>query len=449
MQRYSRERERDYVSLLSFAVQYTLAYTARGFVSFTFSLGPIPSFVNPSPFIMRLLHTTELRFQEFFNRDIPYYAVLSHRWEEDEVSFQEMQFLLLSPEDRARVLTPALLNAETKVRGKGYKKVLDFCKFAAFRCHTWVWIDTVCIDKASSAELSEAINSMWGYYRDSERCNAYLSDVLASANTLQEILFGSSEWFKRGWTLQELIAPKEVDFLDSEWNYIGNKSTHGPVIEEICGIPRSCLSGRQYMGSFTVAMRMSWARNRETSRREDVAYCLMGLFSVHMPLLYGEGDRAFARLCEEILKTSNDDSIFLHPGPALLPRSPSDFRPSSHYSSLSYGASIPELETNYVVTKGFLNVQHARIEKYPVLDEERLEGLTLNCFRGSRGIHPPSRPTLPIQKTFGIHNVYRVHHSREGYYPLSAVPRELVDFEEGLYFPALPRGRTSSLYLAL
>lgn len=126
---------------------------------------------------MRLLHTTEHRFQEFFDKDTPKYAILSHRWQEDEVSFQEMQWMLLKPNMRAKLLTPALIDAEAKLGKQCHKKVLDFCRHAADRGYHWVWVDTVCIDKTSSAELSEAINSMYTWYEQAGRCYAYLSDV--------------------------------------------------------------------------------------------------------------------------------------------------------------------------------------------------------------------------------------------------------------------------------
>lgn len=332
---------------------------------------------------MRLLHSTELRFQEFYDQNIPLYAILSHRWGEDEVSFQEMQFLLLSPEDRARVLTPALLDVEAKIQRQGYRKVVDFCRFAAARGHAWVWVDTVCIDKASSAELSEAINSMWKCYQDSSTCYAYLFDVSCQDPSMLEREFRRSEWFKRGWTLQELIAPAQVEFLDCEWNSIGDKTTRSEAIQKICGIPQSCLNREKSLDSFTIAMRMSWARKRATSRREDEAYCLIGLFSVHMPLLYGEGHRAFSRLCEEILKTSNDDSILLHRRPWLLPASPRDFAESNQYAALDYMPSSPEVESSYVVTKGWLHLQNAPVGSYPSrlnhLKGHKMRYVKLNC----------------------------------------------------------------------
>lgn len=133
---------------------------------------------------MRLLHTTENRFEEFSEHAddpgfrFPTYATLSHRWGKDELTFEEMEFLLLSKEDQARVLSPRLLKLGDKVEGEGYQKVINFRQVAAVHGLQWVWVDTVCIDKSSSAEVSEAINSMWRWYENST-CYAYLADVAA------------------------------------------------------------------------------------------------------------------------------------------------------------------------------------------------------------------------------------------------------------------------------
>lgn len=130
---------------------------------------------------MRLLHTREARFQEFVGRpgtkDFPKYAILSHRWTNEEITHQEMEFLLLNESDRARVLTPRLLNTASKTSSQGYQKVMRFCEVAAADGYDWTWIDTVCIDNTSSSELSEAINSMWPWYKYSNCCYAYLGDV--------------------------------------------------------------------------------------------------------------------------------------------------------------------------------------------------------------------------------------------------------------------------------
>ena len=160
---------------------------------------------------MRLLHTTAFRLEEFFDAQIPTYAILSHRWKEDEVSYQDW------------------LDGN-KQSGKGYHKIIACCRVAAEAGHDWVWIDTCCIDRKSSAELSEAINSMFNWYRKSKICFAYLSDVpdISKTSGISELLadFRSSLWFSRGWTLQELLAPRNLIFLNNIWRPVQSESQH-------------------------------------------------------------------------------------------------------------------------------------------------------------------------------------------------------------------------------
>ncbi|KAL2062120.1 hypothetical protein VTL71DRAFT_6386 [Oculimacula yallundae] len=230
---------------------------------------------------MRLLHTSTFKLHSFFGDDIPPYAILSHRWGDTEVLFQDVE-----SENGAE-----LARANVKIAG--------CCGQAAKDEYEYVWIDSCCIDKSSSAELSEAINSMFRWYQDALMCYVYLSDV----NSLEE--FRKSAWFERGWTLQELLAPKMIVFYDQGWNEIGTKATLEAAIESVTNI--------SHLSDFSeacIAQKMSWASHRKTTRVEDEAYCLMGLFNVNMPILYGEGSNAFIRLQEEIIKKSDDESIF-------------------------------------------------------------------------------------------------------------------------------------------
>jgi hypothetical protein len=180
----------------------------------------------------------------------------------------------------------------------GYSKIRGCCKAAAADGFEYVWIDTCCIDKTSSSELSEAINSMYKWYQEAEVCYVYLADVFPDISTSS---FAKSRWFTRGWTLQELIAPSSVIFFDAHWRDIGTKASLVKPIAEITGIHIDALSNGR-VSRFSVAQRMSWASRRETTREEDIAYCLLGIFSINMPLLYGEGQKAFLRLQEEIMK---------------------------------------------------------------------------------------------------------------------------------------------------
>ena len=179
-------------------------------------------------------------------------------------------------------------------------------------------------DKSSSAELTEAINSMFRWYRQSELCYVYLADV--STNLAKEpadlgiVQFSNSRWFTRGWTLQELLAPEGVIFFATDWKFFGTKTKEKPtsryahrlldsVIAQATGIDLEALQFGDFRTS-SIATRMSWASRRQITRIEDMAYCLLGIFDVNMPLLYGEGNKAFLRLQEEIMKTSTDTSIF-------------------------------------------------------------------------------------------------------------------------------------------
>ncbi|KAH0547710.1 hypothetical protein FGG08_000199 [Glutinoglossum americanum] len=246
---------------------------------------------------MRLINCTTLRLEEFLGSDIPEYAILSHTWGKEEVSFADFN------SDQAA--------AKSK---EGYKKISSVCKRALQDGLQYTWVDTCCIDKSSSAELSEAINSMFQWYKQSDVCYAYLSDVTSEDfNTT----FPQSRWFRRGWTLQELLAPLHVVFFDQDWHDLGTKRDYATWISKITRIDKHALcsietlegGSKTGLGTFCVAKRMSWASDRETTRVEDVAYCLLGIFNVNMPLLYGEGKKAFIRLQEEIIKSCDDDSI--------------------------------------------------------------------------------------------------------------------------------------------
>jgi hypothetical protein len=154
---------------------------------------------------------------------------------------------------------------------------------------------------------------MFRWYERAEVCYAYLSDVSGDANLQEDVSeFVESRWFTRGWTLQELVAPKSVLFYskrDKGWHFLGTKEELCDQISTITGIDTDTLYGAG-LELASVARKMSWASHRETTRIEDTAYCLLGIFDVNMPLLYGEGQKAFLRLQEEILRASSDYSLF-------------------------------------------------------------------------------------------------------------------------------------------
>ncbi len=190
-------------------------------------------------------------------------------------------------------------------------KVREACTVARANGYQYIWIDSCCIDKTSSSELSEAINSMYAWYARAEICYAYLADVPPAADHRKPRSdFRGSVWFTRGWTLQELIAPLDVLFLSGDWAPIEPKYALADLVQEITGISEEALLHVEPLDQFSVAQRLSWASGRETTRVEDQAYSLLGIFDINMPTLYGEGDRAFRRLQEEIMQRVPDQSLF-------------------------------------------------------------------------------------------------------------------------------------------
>ncbi|TGO66537.1 hypothetical protein BOTNAR_0059g00190 [Botryotinia narcissicola] len=255
--------------------------------------------------------------------DVPKYAILSHTWgaDTDELTFQD------------------LMNGTGQGKS-GYRK-LQFCGEQAKRDGLqYFWVDTCCIDKASSAELQEAINSMFRWYQNATKCYVYLSDV--STNIYEQTssswqpTFRKSRWFTRGWTLQELIAPRSVDFFCLDGMLLGDKISLQHLINEITGIDTSALHG-QNLSDFSIDERMSWAKNRETKREEDMAYCLLGIFDVHMPLIYGErSESAFRRLTEEIEKHSKKHNFDESPVSSAADSSSRKRSKHSHYESSNH-----------------------------------------------------------------------------------------------------------------
>ncbi|GIZ47178.1 hypothetical protein CKM354_001027700 [Cercospora kikuchii] len=245
---------------------------------------------------MRLLRTLlggdgRLQLIEAWDERIPPYAILSHTWSttaSDEVLYRDIL-------------------EGTSSQKPAYDKVVGAMNLAHIEGYEYIWIDTLCIEKSSSADLSEAINSMYAYYGQAGICYVYLSDVTAAES------LADARWWTRGWTLQELLAPSHAVFYTLDWQCIGGRDELVEEISSISGIQRHYLvdSSRDILWTASIAKRMSWAATRKTGRSEDMAYSLLGLFSVNMPLLYGEGGkRAFLRLQEEIMKSTDDHTIF-------------------------------------------------------------------------------------------------------------------------------------------
>ncbi|KAI1316137.1 kinesin light chain [Xylariaceae sp. FL0255] len=223
---------------------------------------------------------------------VPPYAILSHTWGPDEIVYAD------------------LVDKRNDWRQKaGYDKIRFCAEQARRQGLRYFWVDTCCIDKSDAIELQTAINSMFRWYRDAKICYVYLSDVSSSVATgaqygatAWEAPFRASRWFTRGWTLQELIAPEAVEFYSREGTRLGDKKSLESQLRDITDIPARALCGAP-LSEFTTAEREAWAHGRQTKHEEDMAYSLLGIFDVHMPLIYGEGLRkAQRRLREEVQK---------------------------------------------------------------------------------------------------------------------------------------------------
>ncbi|KAI0382155.1 heterokaryon incompatibility protein-domain-containing protein [Hypomontagnella monticulosa] len=263
---------------------------------------------------MKLINCSTKKLEEFFEPNIPPYAILSHTWGDDEVTYEDF-----------------IHRISDRTTQKGWPKIEKTCLLASESNLQYCWVDTCCIDKASSAVLTEEINSMFKWYSSARVCYVYLVDF----DHLELKTLSTCRWFERGWTLQELIAASNVEFYDKNWVYFGTKLKLHQDISDITGIDDDVLtwedSVQHRLRLKPICKKMSWAAKRKTTRTEDIAYSLLGIFGVNMPLIYGEGGRkAFQRLQEEIIKYSNDYTIFawegrgnwnfLAPGPSSFAR---------------------------------------------------------------------------------------------------------------------------------
>jgi hypothetical protein len=225
------------------------------------------------------------------DEEVPAYAILSHTWVAgEEVTFNDF------------------------TAGEGHKAGYNKIRFCARQAERdglrYFWVDTCCINKADTVELQHAINSMFRWYRKAAKCYAFLSDVpTADLETpIWKQALRNSRWFTRGWTLQELLAPQVVSFFSADGKHLGTRHELRQEIHEITSIPVAALTGAS-LDSFGIDERLSWSERRCTTREEDMAYCLLGIFGVFTYLNYGEGqDNAFRRLKEAIEKELRESS---------------------------------------------------------------------------------------------------------------------------------------------
>lgn len=384
---------------------------------------------------MRLINAETLELEEFVGAAPPF-AILSHTWGRDEVTFQDwldwQRSKSLCRDGELAVHTEESTKSFDKKhpQGSGFWKILHSCHQARQDGLEYLWCDTNCIDKSSSAELSEAINSMYSWYKRSRVCYAYLQDVppppadVPSGNAYlceADSPFRRSRWFTRGWTVQELVGPlHEMKFYANDWTCLGTKVTLAPLLQEITGVPEKFLLREEGISGAGLAQRMSWFANRVTSREEDIAYCMLGIFDVNMPLLYGEGSNAFVRLQEEIIKKSDDHSLFAwkwvveltdramkssttlsssRGGTAVMPRAETFSTSSSTVIAVQKGTETPTFPRSFP----HLRLEHLRREK---LWRNPLRPMLLApdpiCFYASRWM-PVFAPTAEVAP-FAINN---------------------------------------------
>ena len=319
----------------------------------------------------------EISIHEYNSHEVPPYAILSHKWghANDEISFHE--------------ISQANHHDLTKQKNK-FGKLEGCCRQALRDNLSHAWIDTCCIDKSSSAELSEAINSMFNWYGQAHVCYVYLEDVKSEQDPyLPDSSFRNSQWFTRGWTLQEMIAPTNTRFFGADWTELGHKHELAGLLQEITKVSEFILLDSLTLKDFCASQKMYWASGRETTRIEDRAYSLLGLFNVSMPILYGEGSRAFTRLQEEIIRSSSDHTLFAweltQNSSGLLADSPDAFANSVNVRELSqrdYDNIFAFPKLDYTVTNMGI---HIKLPRRRIKSHKCLHIVFLAChFEGRR-----------------------------------------------------------------
>jgi hypothetical protein len=351
---------------------------------------------------MRLLDARTFEFKQVSDpRKVVKYAVLSHTWSDNEVVYSD---LVSSPES---------------ARERPEFAKIKFCAQQAIEDgYDYIWVDTLNIDKSSSADLSESINSMYKIYKNAQVCYIYLADVFESPpegwtddgeddNGWTKAFVGA-RWFTRGWTLQELIAPRNGVFYTSDWRHIGTKRGLCQTIARHTGISTPILLGADFSRTL-VAERMNWAAKRTTTREEDLAYCLLGLFDINMPLLYGEGERAFLRLQHEIIKKTNDRSIFLWTATetshtsfrSLFARSPAEFASFTNYNIHTTYGRFEVTQKGLEIDLPLMDVpSQSNLEVFAVIVDA---GEGFHCVR-MRQVGPDQYARVDADETFEILN---------------------------------------------
>ena len=352
---------------------------------------------------MRLINVDSLDIESSL-RETEQYAILSHRWGTLEVKFADWASVIDKVKDQ--ITKPQVDDPTT-----GINKIAKACLQCRNLKLRYLWIDTCCIDKRSTSEESESINSMFSWYQEAKFCLVYLQDIGKGSSKA----FSESEWFTRGWTLQELLAPKDVTFFDRDWNNIGTKTSRSSEIEKATRI------AHRHMINFktaSIATRMSWQAGRQTTRAEDLAYSMFGIFDVAMDLRYGERDKAFRRLQEQIINshpldesilawTSNEFGDDEQPG-ILAPR-PDCFKNSTNLTVQSPSHKYKPRNTYHLSNKGleisvrmgtktrlFINVLTGGNRSSQTLTRRNKLEVTLNCWEVGR--QSPATAVIHLQR---------------------------------------------------
>lgn len=333
---------------------------------------------------MRLINVNTLEIESFNPRPSKY-AILSHRWGGSEVQFDTYPSARKAIEDQ-------LSQRGSADSSSGIAKIAGACKICRQLKFNYLWIDTCCIDKRSSTEESEAINSMFNWYYEADICLTYMVDVGKDAKP-----FVQSDWFKRGWTLQELLAPRKMTFFDQAWTEIGTKTSLSAQIEAATRISHRYL---QDFRQASTATRMSWQAGRTTTRIEDIAYSMFGIFDIGMDLRYGERDKAFRRLQEEIVRQNPPDESILawtsnEPGAGgVLAPTVHCFKNCTQLTVTSHSGEYRARKDYQITNKGFeITAPSSKTSVAVTIPLGHSTGvgskinLTLNCWDSSKQSH--------------------------------------------------------------
>lgn len=254
---------------------------------------------------MRLLHARTRELKDFCAEDTPDYAILSHTWGDNEVTASDISDGLYSGKEVY------------------WRKINCACKQALEDHLEWLWVDTCCLRRDDAIELDTAIHSMFEWYRDASVCYVYLPDVPSRPEESDvgygedtedpeapDSSFRRSRWFSRGWTLLELLAPRELRYYSSSWGFLGSSKTLSTLTRQVAAMAQTPETLELLLESSSVSQVMSWASGRQTSTPEDLPYCLSGIFGARIPISYGEGaDQAFLKLQRWLIENRNDQSV--------------------------------------------------------------------------------------------------------------------------------------------